>query len=93
MMSPLQIRIALHHYYTPIAWDGETSLESAPGFRWLVDSGLLRLKECMEAGDSPFEITDKGTAYVHALLAMPLPEQCWRLPGSDKIIWGPHDPA
>lgn len=89
-MSPLQIKIVLHHYTTPAAWDGPRRVEDAPGFETLMKNGLLKVKECMEAGDSQYAITDKGTAYVHALLATPMPEQCWRLPGSDQIIWNPH---
>jgi hypothetical protein len=88
MMTPLQIQMMFHHYVTPVDWDGPLRLIDTPGFSWLRDSGLLQAKDSIdiEAGDSLYFITDKGRAYVSALMSMPLPEPCWILPGAVRPI-------
>ncbi len=82
MMSPLQIEIMLHHYYTPLAWPKE----NPPGFRWLLDAKLLEKDDDPGEGESPYTITERGRAYVQTLLCAPIPEAAWINPATGGVI-------
>ena len=95
MTSPLAIEIMLHHYYTPALWARKSSPadEAMAGF---VKLGLLKPREeeetegdraALDYAPSPYVITERGRAYVQALLDMPYPVPSWRLPGSDRVIF------
>lgn len=92
MTSPLAIEIMLHHYYTPTQWTKKSSPadEAIAGF---VKAGLLKDRTdepdgvALDYAPSPYVITERGRAYVTALLDMPYPVQTWRLPGSDRVIF------
>lgn len=84
-MTPLQIRILLHHYYTPLAWD-EPSPAADEEIGYFAAQGLLADRQAGKEGYSRYEITPRGTAFVLALMAVPLPVAAWRLPGSDTVI-------
>lgn len=81
-MSPLQIEVMLHHYYTPLKWPRD----AVPGFSWLVDAKLLMVDDDPSEGESPYTITDRGRAYVQILLSAPLPESAWLNPATGGII-------
>jgi hypothetical protein len=67
IMSPLQIRVLLHHYYSSEAWDGNEDVEEIQTN--FVAEGLIEDTEnvCL------FVIKPRGSAYVEALCALPLP--------------------
>lgn len=67
-MSPLQIRIMLHYYTNPEAWDGSSAVT------WdcvdeLAGNGMLKINTTKPI----VEITDKGSAYVNKLCSIPIP--------------------
>jgi hypothetical protein len=85
-MSPLQICIVLHYYYSPEDWrDGEWNAGQGDIVRGLAGMGLLELdprSHPIGLGYKPgsYRITERGRIYVEALKAMPLPVQVWQIP-------------
>jgi hypothetical protein len=78
-MTPLEIEIALHYYYTPLPYP------NMPMRDGIVDAflaaGLLQPREGEYPPDwSKYERTDRLTAYCKALQAVPLPVQKWVAP-------------
>jgi len=84
-MSPLKLRMLLHYYSGP--GDFMDGLFHAPAVRSAIDD--LRDKDFLiEYGDTDicttYRLTDRGKAFVHALCRLPLPVQCWRMPGGSQ---------
>ena len=81
-MTPLEIEIILHYYTRP--GDYRNGDFSAPAVKnaidWFCQTGMLELKEISTKGD--YDLTDRGQAYVDALMALPLPEKRWIMPGA-----------
>lgn len=75
-MSPLQIEILLHYYYSrqPHIYTGSDS--AAEAFGYLVGNDMLRDRfsgmPCI-AGELRYELTDKGRFYIEYILSLPLP--------------------
>lgn len=85
-MSPLQICIVLHYYYSPEDWqDGDWNDGQRNTVRGLANMGLIELdprSHPINLGYRPgtYRITDRGRFYVEALKATPLPVQVWQMP-------------
>jgi len=80
-MSPLLIGMMLHFHTSLAPYDGPIT---DTAFSELEDAGLIRKREKRPDGESMYQITLKGEAYVQYLTAMPLPIVRWELPGP----WG-----
>lgn len=80
MMSPLEIKILLHHYSRCDPYDGGERQES---IKDILDNfeklGLIDRK------DFP-SLTGKGNAYVKMLLSTPLPERTFIDPRTQEIL-------
>lgn len=89
-MTPLDIEILLHYHCS----GDEFPRLYASACRESVDDflrhGLLRerTEEEHQNRSCPrlYEPTDRAAALVVALCAVPYPEKCWRLPGSDTVL-------
>lgn len=85
-MSPLQICIVLHYYYSPEDWrDGDWSDGARDTVRGIAGMGLIELDprgHPIGLGYRPgsYRITERGRIYVEALKGMPLPVQIWQIP-------------
>lgn len=88
-MSPLQIEILLWYYARANDYrDGDFS---APAVREAVDdfrgaAGMLAPTNDLPSGQvalRAYRLTDRGQAYVDALMAMPLPVCRWEIPKQD----------
>lgn len=87
-MSTSKLSILLHYYAGEGDWAGDRSSEIAKRrFSSLIDLGLLEpfvinnLVEDQESEPPEFAISDRGRAYVDAILQTPLPVQAWVIPG------------
>jgi hypothetical protein len=94
-MSPLQIEIVLHYYYSPEDWrDGEWNDELREMIRDLAETmALIEIdprSHPIGLGYRPgtYRITERGRVYVEALKAMPIPIQTWHVP---SFSVPPHD--
>jgi len=67
-MSPFELEVILHYYYT--------SIEMATESRSLLASTIAKFIECelLEQFDEGFNVTKRGKTYIEAILALPLPE-------------------
>ena len=80
-MTPAQIRILLHHYVTPLAYDGCESDDFVMGeIKQFEALGMLERRDKWEPSHSRFAITEKGKFYMEALCNVPLPVQKWVIP-------------
>ena len=81
-MTPLQISIMLHYYTT--AWDYRDGDFSAPAVRetidYFVDEEMLGVADVAGKEVPYLRITPKGTVFVDALCAVPLPVRQWVIP-------------
>jgi len=82
-MSPLEIRILLHHYAIPSPYNGAET----PSFikeinDKFLDLGLIKSRLC--PGENVYAVTDRGLAYVNGLMALPLPTCEWTIPAAQK---------
>lgn len=83
-MSPLQIEILLHYYCSPGDYrDGDFS---APAVRETIDNfrGVDEMLRGCESGSRTYRLTDRGLAYVDALMRLPLPRKVWAMPSLDS---------
>jgi len=82
-MTPLEIEILLHYYYS--GEDFRKGDFSAPAVRaaidlfQVLDGGSLLTKDPCDM-EKNYTITDRGRAYVNALCSMPLPVSKWVMP-------------
>ena len=81
-MTPLQIEIMLHYHTRTTDYGGaddnftsESVQGALIGFRL---DGMLADNRCH--GDTTYEITDKGRAYVAGLTKVNMPECHWHIP-------------
>ena len=83
-MSPLEIEIALHYYYSTVDFRGGDF--SAPAVRDAIerfrdDYKLLEPTDSMDVYHDPhYRLTARGHAFVEALCRTPLPVQMWVMP-------------
>jgi hypothetical protein len=82
-MTPFEIRILLHYYYSPDDFRGIDPL--APLWQETMNAFVVEglVRERKELGPR-YEITSRGTAYCMALQRVPLPVQQWVLPEMPK---------
>jgi hypothetical protein len=80
-MSPLEIAIALHYYWSPAPYNGpvDDCLFSATIDK-LLRAGLLRELDEPNQDGSRYERTEGLICYCEALCAMPFPVQRWVMP-------------
>jgi hypothetical protein len=76
-MSPFQIRIVLHYFYSPEEFRNDVGTIAESAIHEVADMGLLEVNSSQEPR---WRITDKGRAYVGFLMAVPLPVQTWGMP-------------
>lgn len=72
--SPRQLRVLLHHYYSPANWSEEQRSCPAAGEAtdyWLGNGCLEEIDDSDR--DSGFQLTARGEAMVEAWLSQPLP--------------------
>lgn len=69
-MSPLQIKIMVHDYTNPEAWDGQSSV-TWDCVEELAGNGMLKIN----TRKLKVEITEKGQAYVEKLCSIPIPTE------------------
>ena len=72
-MSPLEIRIMLHYFYSPEDWSGQEDEQ----FVSTILNRFVRMGLLEQAADgyecAQYKITEKGTAYVEMLKDVPIP--------------------
>jgi len=73
-MTPLEIQIMLHYYYSPNDYNLQPPAVQEAVARFL-DKDLLRLGSI-----TLYEITERGMAYVEMLKKVPLPICKWVAP-------------
>ena len=94
-MSPMQIKIMLHYYYSFFDFKDMTSKASKEFHSYFVREGMLKkhditnLIELPEGTyESSYEITDKGKAYVELLKRVKPPKVAWvSEPLIECFIW------
>lgn len=79
-MSPLEIEILL--WYFARCSDFRDGDFSAPAVRGAIDTfrDVDKLIEPIASGIASYQLTERGKAYVNALLAIPLPVCRWEIP-------------
>ena len=70
-MSPLEIKIMLHYYAMPTAWEGDSDAEVI-ALGDFIRNGMLG---CDKSDTPKHFITHKGYAYVDKLLSIPVPTE------------------
>jgi hypothetical protein len=79
-MTPLEIDILLHYYSR--GGDYREGDFSAPAVREAIDNFSKReemLRPC-ESGSRTYALSERGMAYVDALMRLPLPRRVWLMP-------------
>lgn len=87
MTSPLEIRILLHHYYSPAQWRGEENPDMVAEIQERF-TRLGLLEAYLEDGILHHRIASRGTAYALALCRLPFPEPrtIWHIPTFEMEI-------
>ena len=82
MMSPAEIEIALHFFYSPAEYP-KPSPVSLRTEQALLDAGMIEAAPAEDRGPgmSPYRATEGLRLYVEALGAVPWPAKVWRMPG------------
>jgi hypothetical protein len=82
-MTPIEIKILLHYYTMPGDYTGvgEGSVSHEQALDRFLQLGLLERSN--EPGQQ-YTATEGVKVYVEALMAVPLPERKWVIPGSDR---------
>lgn len=78
-MTPLRIQIVFHYYCSAVDFrDGEFKPFIQDLFYLCDDIHLIEPAD----GDRVYRLSDRGRAYVEAVMAMPLPEKVvtWQMP-------------
>jgi hypothetical protein len=83
LMSPLALKVLLHYYVTPLLFEKNSAhdleLEAITEF---IRQDLIKWRAAGDVRDGhhALEITDRGRAYVEAILATPYPVIRWVIP-------------
>ncbi len=88
-MSPYEIDLMLHFHTSPLKPDVIDSLLLVDTLRRFQQDGLLQPRTMFRSngeGDSDLEITDKGHAFVMAVLSVPLPRKTWIVERSETRL-------
>ena len=75
-VTPLQLEILLHCYYSPQPWRGDRSLTPyKQAIQYFLESEMIEVsgKEYEEV----YDITERGHAYIEAILGLPFPTKTW----------------
>lgn len=76
------VELLIHTFYTPfksgIERDGDSASDRS--FAELVNEGLVCPRETGDHEHSRFKVTERGEAFVLAILDLPLPVQKWAMP-------------
>ena len=79
-MTPFELDILLHYHC--IAKDCRACVENVPIWPqtrdWMLSEGLLKTPSRMDS--RTYDLTERGEAYIQAVLAMPLPVSKWVIP-------------
>ena len=84
-MTPLQIKMMLHHYCSPEPYACREPVHaSSPAVT--EQRHALCEYELLEAAvsESGFRVTPRGNAYVEALCSMPIPVAKWVIPDREE---------
>lgn len=76
-MSPLKIRIMLHYHCHPDDFVTNGSKGEIGAVEELIASGMIEHNR--HAGEAMFQISDKGHAYVKAILSINEPVCTWKV--------------
>ncbi len=84
-MTPFELDILLHYYghaddHPVVARNPPIWKETRDAFR---EKGLLETDTTMES-TATYRLTERGKAYIDAMLALPLPVQIWVMPPTDR---------
>ncbi len=79
-MSPLQINILLHYHAHVDDYCGKHFSSAAKEFiEEFLRNGMLRENTKSDQYSRLYELSDRGKAYVRALMEVPLPQCVWRI--------------
>ena len=81
-MTPLEIIILLHYYWSPEDYTHIITAIPAPKHH-LIAMGLLE-RDFNPGTQTRYKITQRGRAHVKALKNLPLPEQQWVTPEAEE---------
>ena len=70
-LCPLQVEILMHYYARADGYKTNYSNANAEYLQQFVDEGVLN------DSTSPWTLTEKGRAWVHAILTTPCPTPAW----------------
>lgn len=73
-MTPVQLEVLLHHYYCPQPLSCPSRAQH-DAQRYLLGEDLITSRDAGASG--AYETTDRGRAYVQALMELPLPTKIW----------------
>lgn len=75
-MTPIKLEILLHYYYAYELHPNSETPAARDAIVYLIASDLL-----IEGGDDqPFDVTERGVAYIKHLLTIPFPVKQWIIP-------------
>lgn len=83
-LTPLQLEVLLHTYYSPSRYP-RMSGPAKEAIDLFVDCGIFfEVAEQAEVNYSGLSVTEKGKAWVEAILSVPMPVQKWEIPKESK---------
>ena len=85
MITPNHLDVLIHYNSSPSRHEREDAPAVRDAIRQFVEDGIL---EPARASKSGFEVTEKGHAWLCAILAVPYPTQAW-LDAAGNIIQDP----
>jgi len=74
MITPCHLEILMHYYVSPTVYPQHDAPAVIEYTQWLVDNGVL---ESHLDGESGYEVTEKGKAWIDLILATPMPVMKW----------------
>lgn len=83
-MTPFQMEMLLHYYYSPEPFPRADTSAGVDALEYFRAENLI--KEMPEEGE--IRLSDRGLAYVEFLRSLPLPVANWTIPGP----WNPSLP-
>jgi hypothetical protein len=87
-MTLSEIGLLLHYYYSP---EEHPDIESGgkgwvrQGLASLIHFGLVAPRQVRCESGSSYEVLERGSVYVKAIQAVPLPVQVWVIPDAGDI--------
>ncbi len=75
-MTPLEFTILLHHHCSPGPFRQPTALYDDICAQFTSD-GIFETSLPADQRENGYKVTDKGTAWILAILKTPMPEQVW----------------